>query len=131
MRYRRFYMLETVFNLDRRVLRMAEEEEAADATLQVEVDGAERQNTETDLEAFINVLKRRGFVLKEDASAIDQSNKMFVSLEFLKAAPPTRGKGATTEPAPVPKKKSYGSQADDISVEEEGKVLKPCLYKIR
>ncbi|CAK7270381.1 25S rRNA (adenine645-N1)-methyltransferase [Sporothrix epigloea] len=76
-----------------------------------EVDGVDESNSTgaTDVSAFVQALRRRGFLLDESAStgddeqqpskaaggkppAVDLSNKMFVKLRFIKAASPAIGK---------------------------------------
>ena len=111
------------------------EEDQATLDLAVEVDGEDRKE-ETDVSAFVEVLRKRGFVLHGE---VDLKNRMFVKMCFMKAATPIKGKGV-----PVPKgmaemgletwkKKPKGKFID----EEEGKVgseaavLKPCVYKLR
>ncbi|KAF4552981.1 25S rRNA (adenine-N(1))-methyltransferase-like protein [Elsinoe fawcettii] len=108
-----------------------EREKGEEAELRMEVDGEERKE-ETDVSAFVEVLARRGFVLKKGEQSIDLSNKMFVRMEFVKAAAPTMGKNVKLEQKAVEKavKKRF-VETDDIDVEAEAKVLKPCLYKIR
>ncbi|KAF4126758.1 ribosomal RNA-processing protein 8 [Geosmithia morbida] len=64
--------------------------------LAVEVDGADDRRRETDVSAFVDVLRRRGFVLDsagDQNDAVDLSNRMFVKMHFVKAADPTKGKG--------------------------------------
>lgn len=107
--------------------------------LAVEVDGADDRRRETDVSAFVDVLKKRGFVLQgEKNEAIDLSNKMFVKMHFIKGAAPTKGKGVTEAP---PRKNVKGEQRmtfeqhakkgeDDADV-DEASILKPCVYKIR
>lgn len=53
-----------------------------------------QSNDETDISAFVEVFKARGFVLRPDS--VDLSNKMFVRMEFVKVAgvAPLRGKYA-------------------------------------
>lgn len=80
--------------------RKVQKEEVDEIVLQTEVDGAESRNTDTS--AFLDVLSRNGFTLKGE----DSSNKMFVSMVFVKSSPGE-------------------SRQDDY------KTLKPCLYKIR
>ncbi|KAF2164296.1 hypothetical protein M409DRAFT_25175 [Zasmidium cellare ATCC 36951] len=121
----------------------AKQRDAADVNeqeaLAVEVDGVETQNQETDVSGFVDVLRRRGFLLKDGEKSIDLSNKMFVKMEFVKAAQPVKGKNAEKdgERKPVerfrkPKAKFLDEKdPDDVSTDDEGKVLKPCLYKIR
>lgn len=105
-------------------------------------------NDDTDISAFVEVFKSRGFVLKQES--VDKSNKMFVKMEFLKAGgAPTKGKYAGITPAPPgrPEKKQAAApvqtkkrfidrdRGDDeskgMTAEQEAKVLKPCVYKIR
>ncbi|KAE9976377.1 hypothetical protein EG328_002646 [Venturia inaequalis] len=116
------------------------EKKALDSSLQAEedslavaVDGVESQNKETDVSAFVKVLKSRGFLLDgEESEAVDLSNKMFVKMRFLKAVAPVRGKnseGAATEKATwKPKKAKFLDAEEEV---DETKVLKPCVYKLR
>jgi ribosomal RNA-processing protein 8 len=113
-----------------------------DDTLAVEVDGVATSNAgrsgagsdETDVSAFIKVLATRGFLLDgEESEAVERGNKMFVKMRFLKAAQPSKGKnvvkgkeGATWKP----KGKKFLDGKGDEEV-DEGKVLKPCVYKLR
>lgn len=116
-----------------------QEEIDEQAVLATEVDGVQTQQQETDVSAFVEVLRKRGFVLKDGDSSIDLSNKMFVKMEFVKAAAPTKGKGVASVPAE--KREKMGKQKkfladgkapeEDIDTDDEAKVLKPCLYKIR
>ncbi|CRG86866.1 hypothetical protein PISL3812_03878 [Talaromyces islandicus] len=92
---------------------------------------------ETDTSAFVEVFRSRGFVLKQES--VDKSNKMFIKMEFVKAGgAPTKGKYAgvvpSGKPAPVQTKKKFiehDTDAKGLTAEEEAKVLKPCVYKIR
>ena len=118
--------------------RREEDEISAEAALRTEVDGVEPATRETDVTAFIEVLRRRGFVLKAGDRSVDLSNKMFVKMEFIKAAAPTKGPHVSDEterghPAAAKAKKKFldEDKDGDVPVEEETKVLKPCLYKIR
>lgn len=120
----------------------AKEAEAAgrlEKDLAVEVDGQDDQRRETDVSAFVDALRKRGFVLQADrpADAIDLSNRMFVTMHFIKAAAPTKGKNVRPDDAAAGprKKKMFGrvqdEDADEQSAETEGAILKPCVYKIR
>lgn len=119
-----------------------------DTTLLVEVDGVDDTRQQTDVSAFVKVLNQRGFVLVGQdqgpaAAAIDLSNKMFVKMKFLKAAPALKGK--CVRPAdgdekkasrlggrlPTMPKKSRFLDAEDEADGDEAAVLKPCVYKIR
>ncbi|TKA31274.1 hypothetical protein B0A50_02119 [Salinomyces thailandicus] len=115
-----------------------EDEEVDEHTaLRTEVDGVETKQEETDVSAFVDVLRRRGFLLKDGDRSVDLSNKMFVKMEFIKAAPPTKGKGAPAEGDKPAGKQGFGKKKfvdetkDDVVTDDEAKVLKPCLYKLR
>ncbi|KAK3905436.1 methyltransferase-domain-containing protein [Staphylotrichum tortipilum] len=132
----------------------AEEEEASNlADLAVQVDGApawQPAQGETDIGAFLEALRKRGFLLNRDlgeAGAVDMGNKMFVRMHFVKAAPAVRGKCAssgavdraagekkwTDGKGRVVQKKKFitpAGEEDADEVDERG-VLKPCVYKIR
>ncbi|CAK7563570.1 MAG: 25S rRNA (adenine645-N1)-methyltransferase [Sporothrix epigloea] len=129
-----------------------------------EVDGVDDSNSTgaTDVSAFVQALRRRGFVLDESASAdgdeqqpsksaggkppaVDLSNKMFVKLRFIKAAPPVVGKeevmqalnGGRSGDARNSKKPSVFDDDSDRNIDPmadpalEAKILKPCVYKLR
>ncbi|GAM88348.1 hypothetical protein ANO11243_063810 [Dothideomycetidae sp. 11243] len=112
----------------------AEEEEDEDE-LRTEVDGEDRKE-QTDVDAFVQVLSRRGFTLKKGNESVDLSNKMFVRMEFIKAAPAAVGKNAKQDNTQNAAQSSGGGkkkfvETQEVTREEEGQVLKPCLYKIR
>ena len=116
-----------------------EEERSDEEDAVVEADGVGEgkdmgQGAVTGVAAFVEVLRKRGFVLKGE---VDAGNKMFVRMRFVKALTPVRGKG-------VPQKNDRGGntwkgkeRAKFVEVDEgaeevdEAKVLKPCVYKIR
>ncbi|KAE9363057.1 hypothetical protein N431DRAFT_423474 [Stipitochalara longipes BDJ] len=116
------------------------EEESNDLVAAVEVDGVEDKGGETDVSAFVEVLRKRGFVLKDGEGGVDLKNKMFVKMCFVKGATPVKGKCV-----PVPKgmekfgdgetwkKKPKGRFIDEEEehVSSEAGVLKPCVYKLR
>lgn len=119
-----------------------QEEENEQSALQTEVDGVVTEQPETDVQAFVEVLKRRGFALKApEEKCVDLSNKMFVKMEFVKALTPTKGKGKPKEEEVKaglqakgrPKLKFIPNVDDEKepSTEDEATVLKPCLYKLR
>lgn len=123
---------------------LARKNEAEDESmLKTEVDGHEKQGIETDVGAFLAVLSKRGFTLKNGDESVDLTNKMFVRLELVKAAKPTVGKNVPPEqpgkqdPGDTDGKGRFNKKplkffdAPTISVEQEAAVLKPCLYKIR
>ncbi|EAW18714.1 rRNA processing protein RRP8 [Aspergillus fischeri NRRL 181] len=97
-------------------------------------DARKADDDETDISAFIEVFRTRGFILKPES--VDKSNKMFVKMEFVKqGGAPIKGKYASVAPAGGPGKKRFIDKATDVgagmSPEEEARVLKPCVYKIR
>ncbi|OAQ63236.1 methyltransferase-related protein [Pochonia chlamydosporia 170] len=108
--------------------------------LAVEVDGLEDRRRETDVTAFIEALKKRGFVLQgERADAVDLGNRMFVKMHFIKGASPTKGKGVKADDAAKmaagKRKKGFAPKWDEDEgaekEEDEASILKPCVYKIR
>jgi len=106
-----------------------------DEVAAVEVDGVDdSKNKETDVNAFVAVLGRRGFTLQGEP---DLSNRMFVKMRFIKAADAVKGKNvkSTTDggDSTTWKKKPKGKWLEDadVDVEDENKVLKPCVYKLR
>ncbi|KAI9704725.1 MAG: 25S rRNA (adenine645-N1)-methyltransferase [Candelina mexicana] len=120
--------------------RQAQEAEDENAELAVEVDGAESGKGGkggTDVAAFVEVLRKRGFVLQGE-SAVDLSNKMFVKMGFVKALTPTKGKcvpadkGGQAKEGETWKRKAKTKFLDERDGEgDEAKVLKPCVYKLR
>ncbi|KAJ1333615.1 ribosomal RNA-processing protein 8 [Microdochium nivale] len=129
------------------------DDKARNAALAIEVDGAEDRRQETDVKAFVEALRKRGFVLQGEA---DLRNKMFVKMRFLKAAPATVGKNAFPTAADsggggrggrggagdrggrggrdsrMGRVSSKFVDAEDESNKvDEGGILKPCVYKIR
>ena len=113
----------------------AEDDRNEQDVLQTEVDGVVTNKEETDVSAFVDVLKRRGFALKTvNGRGVDLSNKMFVKVEFVKVLTPTKGQNVPDETAPGQKKAKtkFVPEADDeVTTEDEASTLKPCLYKIR
>ncbi|KAL0944265.1 rRNA processing protein [Colletotrichum truncatum] len=116
-----------------------EETEADRMALAVEVDGHEDRRGETDVSAFVEALRKRGFVLQGQGEgnrgAVDLSNKMFVRMHFVKAAVPTKGKGLIAAKAAgfvekEKKQKRFVWDTEDDKVDETT-ILKPCVYKIR
>ena len=103
--------------------------------LQTEVDGVSSGKEETDVSAFVDVLKRRGFILKPPGERhVDLQNKMFVKMEFVKALTPVKGKGVPKDDSkgPMKAKPKFLPDLDkDVPTEDETTTLKPCLYKLR
>ncbi|KAH6716842.1 methyltransferase-domain-containing protein [Leptodontidium sp. MPI-SDFR-AT-0119] len=135
----------------------AADEAADDEIAAVEVDGQDDRGGETDVSAFVEVLRKRGFVLKGEGqggekASVDLGNRMFVRMGFVKGTTPIKGKCV-----PVPKgaeefgsadrrggkggetwkRKPKGKFVDEMKGEEDGHVsseagvLKPCVYKLR
>lgn len=98
-------------------------------------DARPSNDDETDISAFVEVFRSRGFILKQET--VDKSNKMFVKMEFIKqGGAPQKGKHASDVPARAgPGKKRFIEKPMDannsMTPEEEAAVLKPCVYKIR
>ncbi|KAJ5081785.1 hypothetical protein NUU61_010049 [Penicillium alfredii] len=98
-------------------------------------DARPTDNDETDISAFVEIFRTRGFVLRPES--VDKSNKMFVKMEFVKqGGAPAKGKHATglSAPAPGGKKRFVERKKDtenDLTPDQEAQVLKPCVYKIR
>ncbi|KAI9795123.1 MAG: 25S rRNA (adenine645-N1)-methyltransferase [Peltula sp. TS41687] len=125
----------------RKALRQEDDEKEVDVT--AEVDGQETggQGVDTDVSAFVEVLRRRGFALDSDGTAVDSSNKMFVTMHFVKRLAPTKGKGVLVTRQGDPDKlrgeigthrqKTKFVEEDDNQDIDETAVLKPCVYKIR
>ena len=97
---------------------------------------AETEDDTTNIAPFVDVLQRRGFKLQE--SSVDKSNKMFVSMIFHKADVPVAGKykgwkwnGKEYAKQHDSKMRFVGGDEEEVGKEEEGKVLKPCVYKSR
>ena len=88
-----------------------------------------------NLDPFITVLRTRGFQLLERPEI---GNKMFVRMRFAKGLMPTRGKGTPSagqaQKQAFQRKRILEKGADkegSIIIEDETKVLKPCVYKNR
>ncbi|KAF1976409.1 hypothetical protein BU23DRAFT_566070 [Bimuria novae-zelandiae CBS 107.79] len=111
---------------------------ADEAELATRIDGAAAKEG-TDVSAFVDVLRKHGFVLdalpEQPSAAIDLGNKMFVKMQFVKAAQPSKGKNVKESVnglrMGMKGKKFAAVEDDDVDDAENAKVLKPCLYKIR
>ena len=112
------------------IMRMEGQGEERD--LMVEVDGVEMKGADVDVSAFVDVLRKRGFLLMGD---VETGNKMFVKMAFVKGATPAKGKGVKqlseqgSEMKKKPKLKFLAEEADENV--NEASVLKPCVYKLR
>ncbi|KAH7391440.1 methyltransferase-domain-containing protein [Cadophora sp. MPI-SDFR-AT-0126] len=141
--------------LDKKAKKAADEA-ADDEIAAIEVDGQEDRGGETDVSAFVEVLRKRGFVLRGEGqggekASVDLRNKMFVRMCFVKGTTPIKGKcvpapkgaeefakaggakGGETWKRKAPKGKGGNEmgEEDDVHVSSEAKVLKPCVYKLR
>ncbi|KAL5411753.1 hypothetical protein PMIN06_010819 [Paraphaeosphaeria minitans] len=111
---------------------------ADEAELATRIDGAAAKEG-TDVSSFVAVLRAHGFVLdapqETPSAAIDLTNRMFVKMQFVKAAQPTKGKNVTASvnglKMGMKGKKFTAVEDDDPDDGQNAKVLKPCLYKIR
>ncbi|CAG8020694.1 unnamed protein product [Penicillium olsonii] len=112
-----------------------EDSDAEEGDIFAEDSRPSDKSDETDISAFVEVFRSRGFMLRQET--VDKSNKMFVKMEFVKqGGPPTKGKHASALSAPAPgsKKRFVDRQPASeagMSAEQEAQVLKPCVYKIR
>ncbi|OJD22707.1 hypothetical protein ACJ73_05947 [Blastomyces percursus] len=108
-----------------------EDEQAIDDEEIFAEDQVNNTADETDISAFVEVLRTRGFVLKQES--VDKTNKMFVRMEFVKHGHPTKGKWAVNVNETRFGKKKFNENDDSsgMTPEEESKVLKPCVYKTR
>ncbi|MCJ1345645.1 25S rRNA (adenine645-N1)-methyltransferase [Peltigera leucophlebia] len=98
----------------------------------------EEEGEETDLGDFIQLCAKKGFVLKQPP---DTSNKMFARLRFLRAKKDpssarsnVAGKRTTAEERDGMMPRFIDRDRDDEEEEdvyEQGKLLKPCVYKVR
>ncbi|MCJ1313877.1 25S rRNA (adenine645-N1)-methyltransferase [Agyrium rufum] len=87
------------------------------------------------LRPFVVILRSRGFALVGEPEV---GNKMFVRMRFTKSITPIRGKGVRNVEGgggqAKPKfldKKGKDEDSELPAEEDEGKVLKPCVYKNR
>ena len=96
-------------------------------------DAVENPGDETDVSSFVKVFTRRGFQLRE--GSVDKANKMFVSMIFTKSGIPTAGKHKglkwTGREYQTMEEKMKRGGDEEMTPEEEGTVLKPCVYKTR
>ncbi|KAL8699328.1 MAG: hypothetical protein Q9224_001460 [Gallowayella concinna] len=79
---------------------------------------------ETDVAPFLEVFRKRGFVLKGD---VDMGNKMFLRMRFLRIRDSGDGEMKRKDGT------RFVERDDDgiVDPEVESKVLKPCVYKTR
>ncbi|KAF1983347.1 hypothetical protein K402DRAFT_396818 [Aulographum hederae CBS 113979] len=112
-----------------------DDEKRDDEIAAVEVDGIDEEASKerTDTSAFVEVMLKHGFALLEEP---DRRNKMFVKMRFAKAETPVKGRniragdGLKRRGNVWVEKTREGGGEGEVEV-EEGKVLKPCVYKLR
>lgn len=108
----------------------ADDEDDEEPVALEEVDDGKGPKYETDVSAFVEVFRKRGFNLKGEP---DMDNKIFVRIRFVKALRSENEKGGAAKFGDG----FRGKQAKTKFLEDEGvevdesKVLKPCVYKIR
>ncbi|KAI9884346.1 MAG: DNA damage-inducible protein 1 [Watsoniomyces obsoletus] len=113
--------------------------------------GYRGRDAKTDISAFVEVLRRRGFALSTPPNdTSNDDNKMFVKMMFIKTLIPSIGKNKEAAAAARERErerergrgvgggKSKPKFLDDddekrggVTLEEETRVLKPCVYKTR
>ena len=107
-----------------------EGEDEGDLLALEELEEAKGPKDETDVTAFVEVFRKRGFNLKGEP---DMANKMFVRMRFMKSPRPENEKGGAAKFGDGFRGKQVKTKFldDDERVVDESKVLKPCVYKIR
>ena len=110
-----------------RIIKAQEAQQAEDQmALASAIDGVVAAQPDTDVSAFVQALRHRGFVLKPpESTAIDLDNKMFVRMTFWKALDPSKPSSSTKDGLAI---ESLGGDDDEG---DESSILKPCLYKQR
>ncbi|KAA8905468.1 methyltransferase-domain-containing protein [Sphaerosporella brunnea] len=99
---------------------------------EVEGEGAEKKGVPASYRNFVEALKKRGFVLK--GGGVDEKNKMFVRMEFVKQPDTGGAKNDGEEEAPDWKKARMAKKKKPKFIEEDLKeehIMKPCVYKLR
>ncbi|KAL8999916.1 MAG: hypothetical protein Q9169_001322 [Polycauliona sp. 2 TL-2023] len=79
---------------------------------------------ETDVGPFLEVFRKRGFVLKGE---VDTGNKMFVRMRFARVRDQGAGGSKRQDGVKFVEKDDEGGLGPEV----EAKVLKPCVYKTR
>lgn len=109
-------------------------DEEPDDLVEVEEEGGKSVKDETDVSAFVDVFRKRGFNLKGEP---DMTNKMFVRMRFVKGLRPERvaenekGGAAKFGDGFKGKQRAKTKFVDDGEEVDEIRVLKPCVYKTR
>lgn len=114
--------------------------DAEDVVKNIKDKDEEGEGKETDLSDFVKLCAKKGFILKQPP---DTSNKMFARLRFLRAKDhpssahsKMAGKRTTAEERDGMMPRFIDRDRDDDEggeedVYEQGKLLKPCVYKVR
>lgn len=114
--------------------------DAEDVVKNIKDKDEEGEGKETDLSDFVKLCAKKGFVLKQPP---DTSNKMFARLRLLRAKDhpssahsKMAGKRTTAEERDGMMPRFIDRDIDDDEggeedVYEQGKLLKPCVYKVR
>lgn len=114
--------------------------DAEDVIKNIKDKDEEGEGKETDLGDFVKLCAKKGFILKQPP---DTSNKMFARLRFLRAKEhpssahsKMAGKRTTAEERDGMMPRFIDRDRDDDEggeedVFEQGKLLKPCVYKVR
>ncbi|KAI4181055.1 MAG: hypothetical protein L6R41_006842 [Letrouitia leprolyta] len=110
-----------------------EDEEVPNTRIEVEeeeIAGEKVKEQETDVGPFLEVFRRRGFVLKGD---VDFGNKMFIRMQFVRVRDAMLNGAMKERQGKQQGTSKFIDKEDEVTIdpEEEAKVLKPCLYKIR
>ena len=107
-----------------------EDEDESDLLALDEIEEAKGPKDETDVSAFVEVFRKRGFNLKGEP---DMANKMFVRMRYTKGLRPENEKGGAAKFGDGFRGKQVKTKflEDEERVVDESKVLKPCVYKIR
>ena len=114
-------------------------EDGDDAIALEEIEDARSKGgkDETGVSAFVEVFRKRGLMLKGEP---DMANKMFVKMRFAKSVGGRLEKGGGEKAAEGRNEKMKRSNMhaktkfldkDAEEVDDESKVLKPCVYKTR
>ncbi|KAI9671026.1 MAG: negative regulator of the PHO system [Alyxoria varia] len=95
------------------------DDELLDQQIIATIDGTAKDEEKTDVTAFVQVLKQRGFAM-ENEKAVDFSNKMFVRMRFYKSLTPVKGKHANqSNPKSLPGRKQKRASVEDDDDDED------------
>lgn len=100
-----------------------------------EISDVDQGADTTDISAFVRVFERRGFELR--GPSVNKTNKMFVSMVFIKTGIPTAGRFEGLKWTGKQYHKTHSGEmkfiggTEGLPADEESKALKPCVYKTR